>query len=82
MRIWRAVLSYAETMLSSDPQHWTKYNQAQIGRTSRTLHNRALELVPKEGHALDIGAGAGIETLEMLKHGLAVRSLGVLERTE
>ena len=39
-------------------------------------------LCPMRGHALDIGAGAGIETLEMLKHGLAVRSLGVLERAE
>lgn len=64
-------------MLSSDEDHWAKYNQAQAGRPVRPLLIQALSYShsPGKGRALDLGAGAGIETAKLLSHGFEVHSV-------
>lgn len=63
-------------MLSHDAGHWSGYNQAQVGRHVRSLLTDALSFLDVcGGKALDVGAGAGIETKALLAQGFDVLSV-------
>lgn len=63
-------------MSVSGVEHWQRYNAHQATRSRpRDLLMSALALTDGPGVAIDIGSGAGIETIALLEHGWVVHSL-------
>ncbi|WP_278237392.1 class I SAM-dependent methyltransferase [Isoptericola sp. AK164] len=64
-------------MVRFDDEHWDTYNAAQEGRTPRRLCRRLLDRAGPGGgrRALDLGAGAGVETAALLHHGWRVLAI-------
>ena len=60
----------------SDGDHWREYNQAQAGRGPRELCLQAIEVAgPGRGRAaLDLGAGAGVESRALADAGWQVNA--------
>lgn len=55
---------------------WRAYYEAVVGRPARPTLLRALDLAgPMAGFAVDLGCGAGNDTLELLRRGWRVRSV-------
>jgi SAM-dependent methyltransferase len=57
------------------PTRFERFIEVTRDRPARELLVRALALVTSPGEALDLGAGAGNETLAMLRHGLRVTAI-------
>jgi trans-aconitate methyltransferase len=62
---------------AQDSAHWTAYNAAQRGRGVRPLFAQVLALAGdgRGRRAIDLGCGAGIETLALLEAGWIVHAL-------
>lgn len=76
MLVASAKVGNIEIMLSRDSNHWSRYNQVQVGRPVRPLLTQALSCIgASRGRALDVGAGAGIESKELLAQGFDVLSV-------
>jgi len=58
---------------------WNEYYAATEARPPRDTLLKALELVPREGRAIDLGCGCGHDTIAMLRHGLRVTAVDATE---
>lgn len=67
----------------ADPSHWRAYNAGQRGRAVRPLLVDALTHVGcrRNGVALDLGWGAGVETMWLLERGWTVHALDADEHS-
>lgn len=63
------------TDVDSQSQRWQEYYAATQARPPRDTLLKALEVVPNDGRAIDLGCGCGHDTIAMLKHGLRVTAI-------
>jgi trans-aconitate methyltransferase len=54
---------------------WTGYIKKTTGTPPRPLYQRAVGLFDRPGTAVDLGCGAGNETLDLLEHGWSVHAV-------
>lgn len=54
---------------------WNEYYAATETRPPRETLLKALECVPRDGRAIDLGCGCGHDTIAMLEHGLRVTAI-------
>jgi len=54
------------------PDRWQQYNQAGATQPARPRVSETLKLIEKPGHAMDLGAGGGRDSLELLRQGWSV----------
>jgi len=59
--------------------HWQEYYAATQARPPRETLLKALEVVPHEGRAIDLGCGCGHDAIAMLRHGLRVTAIDAAE---
>ena len=62
-------------MVTDNSTHWQEYYAATETRPPRDTLLKALEFVPREGRAIDLGCGCGHDTVAMLTHGLRVTAI-------
>lgn len=54
---------------------WSEYYERTSARSPRKLLIDAIERLPEPGFAIDLGCGAGVETLELLRRGWRVLAI-------
>lgn len=58
--------------MEDDGSHWSRYIEATVGAPPRSLYRRAVALFSEPGAAIDLGCGAGNESLDLLTRGWRV----------